>query len=141
VSSTNPTRDRSTSRRSRRCEGLTFIEILIATAVLAIAAVVAFPTMLSFVALSDSAREKNVATHDLMIAAEDLGSTPFAVVTTTYVNGQEIPKFRALHLPKESIVVSYVDPAADPLIITLTMTWNDSKGRRHQEVLRCAHTR
>jgi prepilin-type N-terminal cleavage/methylation domain-containing protein len=133
--------DASRSRRPRRSQGLTLIEVLIATTVLSIAAVVAFPTMLSFVALSDAAREKNVATHDLTTALEDVAATPFDQVTKTYANGLAIPKFAALHLSKESIVVAYDDPAADPLIVTLTMTWNDAKGRPLKEVMRCAHTR
>jgi len=128
-------------RRDRRRRGLTFIEILLATTVLAIASLVAFPTLLSFADLSDGAREKNVATHDLMTAVEDLNATPFAQVTTTYPNDQLIPKFERLHLSNETITVHYDDPAADPLLATLTVSWNDRKGHFEQETFRCVHTR
>jgi prepilin-type N-terminal cleavage/methylation domain-containing protein len=127
--------------RPRHSGGFTLIEVLIAATVLAIAALVAFPTMLSFVALSDAARQKNVATHDLSTAMEDVMSAPFNQVTTTYVPGQPIPKFEKLHLTNERIVVAYADPAADPLVVTLTATWKDSHGRPMTGVLRCARTR
>jgi Tfp pilus assembly protein PilE len=130
---------RGPARRS--AAGFTFLEVVIATVLLATAALVAFPTMLSFFELSDSAREENVATHDLMAAVEDLLCTPFALVTTTYPDGQAVPKYTRLHLRDEQIVVRYVDPAVDPLLITVTATWSDSKGRPRQETYRCVRTR
>jgi len=114
---------------------------MIATAVLAVGALVAFPTMLSFADLSDTAREENVATHDLMTAVEDVMSTPFSQITTTYKTGEPIPRFNALHLSQESIVVTYDDLAADPLIVTVTATWKDRKGHPAQETFRCVRTR
>lgn len=132
---------RLSPRAARRAAGLTFIEILIATTILAVGALVAFPTMLSFSDLSDAAREENVATHDLMTAVEDVLSTPFTEITTTYKAGQAIPRFNALHLTSESIVVTYDDPAADPLIVTLTASWKDRKGHPVQETFRCVRTR
>jgi len=112
----------------------------IAMAILAVVALIAFPTMLSFIDLSDSARQENVATHDLMSAAEDLVSTPFSQVTKTYVPGQAIPKYQGLHLPNETVVVTYDDPAADPLIVTLTLSYSDAKGRPWRGAFRCVRT-
>jgi len=129
------------ARAARTKGGFTLVEVLIAATVLAISALVAFPTMLSFVALSDSARQKNVATHDLSTAMEDVMSTPFNQVTATYAPGAAIPKFDRLHLTGQRIVVAYADPAADPLVITLTATWTDSHGRPMRETRRCARTR
>ena len=114
---------------------------MIATVILALAALVAFPTMLSFFELSDSAREENVATHDLMTAVEDIVCTPFSQVTVTYPDGQVVPKFTRLHLRDELITVRYDNPAADPLVVSLTATWSDSKGRPRQETYRCVRTR
>lgn len=125
----------------KRVAGFTFIEVVIATVILAVAALVAFPTMLSFFELSDSAHEENVATHDLMAAVEDIHCTPFALVTTTYPDGGVIAKYTRLHLRDEQITVAYDDPAADPLIVSVTATWSDSKGRPRQETYRCVRTR
>jgi prepilin-type N-terminal cleavage/methylation domain-containing protein len=134
------TASRSLRRRSR-LRGLTLAEVMIAMTILGVIALVAFPTMLSFADLSDTARQQNVATHDLMSAVEDVISTPFSQLTTTYQQGQSIPKYQELHLPNETVVVTYDDPTADPLVVTLTMTYNDLKGRPWQGVFRCVRTR
>lgn len=125
--------------RGRR--GFTLIEVLVATVVLAIVALVAFPTLLSFERLSDAAREENVATHDLAAAAEDLLATPFGALLADYPDGAAIPKYSASHLPGERIVVTYADPAGDPLLVTLVATWNDAQGRARTESHRCVRTR
>jgi len=129
------------ARGEAGCAGFTFIEVVIATVILSVAALVAFPTMLSFFQLSDTAHEENVATHDLMAATEDILCTPYALVTTTYAPGQAIPKYTRLHLRDELITVQYDDPAADPLIISITASWSDSRGRPRQETYRCVRTR
>ena len=129
------------TRPGPRRRGFTLVEVIVATMLLALAALAAFPTMVSCFGLSQAAREENLATHDLMAAVEDVMAAPFSVVTTTYPDGQPIPKFDALHLQNESITVSYVDPTADPLLITLVANWSDCKGRPRQEVFRCARTR
>jgi len=105
------------------------IEVLVATVVLALAALIAFPSLLSFFDLSKMAREDNIATHDLRSAVEDMMATPFANLTTTYQDGQPIPKYSDLHLSQERIVVEYENPGTDPLSIRLVATWEDSKDR------------
>lgn len=121
--------------------GFTLIEVMVATAMLSVAALVAFPTILSFIQLSDAARQEDLATQDLMAAVEDVVATPFSRLTTTYADGQEIPKYALLHLPQERIVVDYVDPNADPLHIAIVATWADAKGHPRQETFRCVRTR
>lgn len=120
--------------------GFTFIEVVVATSLLAVASLVAFPTILSFFDLSEHARQENIATHDLSAAVEDLLAVPFADAIGSYPDGQPIPKFNNLHLRNEQIVVSYVDVTADPLEVILTATWLDPKGRARQEQFRCMKT-
>ena len=124
----------------RPAEGFTLLEVLLATVVIATAALIAFPTLVSFFDLSNQARDSNIATRDLNAATEDLIATPFGQITATYVAGEPIPKYTDLHLSDERIVVNYDDPAADPLLITLTASWTDRKGRPCQEVFRCMRT-
>jgi prepilin-type N-terminal cleavage/methylation domain-containing protein len=133
----------ASARRARRPSprGFTLVEVVLAIVVLAISALVAFPTMLSFTQLSDAASDENLATHDLMAAVEDLMATPFANLTTTYAHGTAIPKYTGRSLANEQIVVTYPDPAADPLEIVLTASWTDRRGHPRQEAFRCVRTR
>ncbi len=121
--------------RPRGAEGFTLIEVIVAMVVLTGASLVAFPTLVSFFDLSSAAREENVATHDVQSALEDLMATPFGRITSDYPDGQAIPKYTNLHLTNQQIVVSYADPDADPLVITLVVSWNDHRGRARQEQL------
>ncbi len=130
----------SSRQKRTRERGFTFVEVCLATAVLATAALIAFPTMLSFFELSKTARDENIATHDLAAAAEDILSTAFVDLPATYVDGQAIPKYAGLHLPNQQIVVNYDDAAADPLVITLAASWTDHRGRARGETLRCLRT-
>lgn len=116
------------------------IEVLIATVVLALTALIAFPTLLSFFDLSKMAREDNIATHDMRSAVEDMMATPFANLTTTYVEGEAIPKYSDLHLSEERIVVEYDNPGTDPLSIRLVASWEDSKGRSQTDEFRFLRT-
>jgi hypothetical protein len=122
-------------RRARRSptRGISLIEVLLATVVLATAALVAFPTLLSFFDLSSTAREENIATHDLRSAIEDLLATPFGDVVEFFPDGGAIAKYQDLHLADEQLVVTYADVDADPLEVTVTATWADHKGRPRQE--------
>jgi len=120
--------------------GISLIEVLIATMVLALAALIAFPTLLSFFDLSKMARDENIATHDLRSAAEDMMATPFANLTTTYVDGEPIPKYQHLHLWDQEIVVQYEDSTTDPLTVQLVATWRDSRGRSQQQQLQFTRT-
>ncbi len=128
-------------RAGPRCSGFTFVEMIVAMAVLATGALIAFPTMLSFFDLSRTARDENIATHDLSSAAEDLIATPFSQIVVSYPDGQPIPKFTDLHLNEQRVLVSYDDVAADPLVITLSATWSDHRGRDRREVFRCLRTK
>ena len=134
-------------KRTRGCGGgsgqdggLSLVEVLFATMVLAVAALIAFPTLLSFFELSKMSRQENIATPDLRTAAEQIMATPFSTITSTYVDGQSIPRFDDLHLDEGRLVVNYPNPAADPLEVRLVATWNDHRGRPRREEFRFLRT-
>jgi len=124
----------------RGSEGLTLVEVIVAVLLIATAALIAFPTLLSFFDLSQTARDQNIAHHDLQAAAEEILATPFSLVTKTYQDGQAIPKYTDRHLAAQRIVVNYPDPSRDPLEVQLTVAWNDAKGRAMQDSLRLLRT-
>ena len=130
-----------TSRRRRSLRGFTLLEVVIAMALLSVGALSIYQAIISYQDLSRLAHERNIAYFDLETAIEDVQSTPFNNIVTRFPNNQRIPKFEALHLPRERIAVRYTNPAADPLYITVTVTWRDIKARLVSESLMTARTR
>lgn len=63
-----------TRARPRRRAGFGFLEVMVATALLAVGGLIVFPTMISYSALSTSAHEESIATFDLQSALQDLRS-------------------------------------------------------------------
>ena len=132
-------KDKPASYRSRE-QGFTLIEVVVAAMLITTASLVAFPTVLSFFDLSKTAKELNIATHDLQAATEDILATPFSQITSTYTDGQPIPKYRGLHLNQEVILISYADPLADPLEVTLEVQWLNFRGRLQNSQTRILRT-
>jgi len=125
----------------KKNKGFSLLELLIAIALLATGAISIHHAVASYLELSDLAHDRNIAFFDLETALEDIRSTPFEKIVERYPDAAEIPKFTALHLRNERIVVSYQNPAQDPLIITATISWEDSKGRAQSQSMFTARTR
>lgn len=128
-----------TQRSSRR--GFSLIELIISIALLSIGAISIYHAIFSYLELSEMANDRNIAFFDLETALEDIRSTPFDRIVDTYPDGSTITKFDALHLKNESVVVRYRNPNRDPLVITATISWEDSKGRARSESMHTARTR
>ncbi|MEW6745618.1 MAG: hypothetical protein AB1486_22945 [Planctomycetota bacterium] len=82
-------------RRWRREAGLSLVEAAVAATFLAIAALVAFPTMISFFELSKTARQENIAFFDLESSLDDLRSTPYDELTERFPDGSILSKYTA----------------------------------------------
>jgi prepilin-type N-terminal cleavage/methylation domain-containing protein len=131
----------NTSRPRRRLGGFALIEVMISMAMLSIGALSIYQSVISYQDLSRLAHDRNIAYFDLETALEDIQSTPFANVVAKFPNDQRVTKFEGLHLQRERITVHYGDVAADPLYITLTVTWRDQKMRTLTETLETARTK
>lgn len=128
-------------RRGRAA--FTLVELMIAITVLLVAVLATFVSQLTSRDLLRTARETEVAVGDLEAAMERVLVFPpdqLPGPTGRFPDGQPIAAFDGLHLPNESIVVTYPGYAGgavpDPLSIVLTLTFDDFKGR--QRVLRLA---
>ncbi len=128
-------------KRRAGSRGFALIEVMIAMAMLSIGAMSIYQGVVSYQDLSRLAHDRNVAYFDLETAVEDIQSTPFANITTRFPNNQRVNKFEGLHLNRERVTVHYSDPTADPLFITVTVTWRDIKARTVTESIMTARTR
>ena len=61
-----------TSRATARRGGFALIEVMLATAMLAIGGLIVFPTMISYTSMSNAANEEALASFDMHAALEDL---------------------------------------------------------------------
>lgn len=80
---------------------------------------------------ADSARLTTTAIHDAHTVIERLrveSQDGLAQVVATYPNGQPVPAGIAAMSAEsgEQIIVNYADPGADPLDVTVTVTWTDA---------------
>ncbi len=106
--------------------GFTFIEILFAVAIV-------IPVLLGIIGVTvyslrvtDSARMITTAVQDAHTVIErirNISGNGLSQVTATYPSGQAVAGFN--NLTAEQIVVTYPNAAADPLAVTVTVTWSD----------------
>lgn len=136
--------------RSRRARaGFTIVEVMIALSVLVVTVLATTAAQLVSHDLVRQSRETSVAMSDLQTAMEQILLLPIddiPVAGSNFQAGQPIAAFNDLHLPAERIVPAYAGfgggaAVPDPLPITLTMTWNDPKGRSRLLRLSCMKTR
>jgi type II secretory pathway pseudopilin PulG len=116
----------STYDKTRAGKGLTLVELLIVSLVLAVtigALLVVFVNALNQIVLS---KELSIATDDLRDTLEKIKATPFTNIVVQYPNGSPIAAsvIGGFILPNESISISYPRGTnADPLEVTATITW------------------
>jgi len=121
-------------RRRQRRAGFTLTEVMVAIGVMLVAVVGSFASQMASVNLMRTSRETNVAMMDLQAAMDRILLTPHLGIPAAFANGQPIAAFDDLHLPDQSIVVTYPGFAGgttpNVLQISLLMTWTDFQGRQ-----------
>jgi len=76
--------------------------------------------------VSETAQGSTIAIQDAHATIERIRNTSkqgLAQVTTTFPSGAAVAGFA--NLPAEQVVVTYPSASADPLAITVTVTWLD----------------
>ncbi len=130
-------------RRREKRLGFSFIEVLVAAALLVIGFMGIFASLHASALLRETAHETNVAMFKLQTVVEHIFSMPFDDVTTLMPQGEPIdvmgltnpdenPDFA---LTGEAMTIAYEDPAADPLKFTVNITWESRLGTaRHSSI-------
>lgn len=130
--------------------GLTLAETLVATAIAAFAIAGLLQAFLTNIYLSDLAKGNTVAIDDLKDMMEKIQSAAFNDMLIDFpngtINGPAANRYNTTvignyTLRNESITVTYVNPAADPLEIIINVTWTDSRGASHSNYLTTKKTR
>ena len=112
------------SNRTGGEAGFSLIEVTIAIVILT---VLSFTTALVLVPVSRehrSAQETDIANAAVRSVLESVHATPFNELLGRYPNGDTIP---ITDLSSGQIAISYEDPAADPLVMQLDLTWESNQ--------------
>lgn len=123
-------------------QGFTFIELLICIAII-------IPVLLGAIGIDVYMMRAGQASRGVMTALQDANTVIERIrnvasnqglnqVTATYPTGQAVAGFAGL--TNEQVVVTYPSATADPLAITVTVTWQDA-GRNMTRALSTQVTR
>lgn len=120
-------------------KGFTFIELMITMVVVVLVLLGFMAANANIQQASESAYQRTVALQDanrvieLMRDAAATGIFP-ANVTAVYPNGGAVAGFT--NLPGQQVVVSYVNAGANPLDVTVTVSWLENGIRNVNTALR-----
>lgn len=118
--------------RQHSTQGFTLIELMMSVCVVAIALLAYIGGNLGISRMSEQVYEQSVAFNDAMRVVEQMrataktGTFPANVVAAFPHNSQTV---NFTNLTSEQVVQTYVDSTADPLDVTITVTWS-SRGQR-----------
>ena len=120
-----PTTSEKIRRNHRRAglriqRGFTLLEVTIAVALLT---VLTLGAALVYVPVARQTRvNREVATANMEVrrVLEKVHALPFNKIVSTHPDGQTIGLGS---LPSGQLVIDYADPAADPLVLTATLSW------------------
>ena len=123
-------------RKASSRAGFTFIEVLVAVALLVIGFLGLYSSFHASALLRETANETNAAMFKLQTTVEYLFSLPFDDITTVLPQDAPIDITALMDsdtandywLNNESVTIFYEDPLADPLKFTVTVNWNSRTG-------------
>jgi Tfp pilus assembly protein PilV len=135
--------------RTRRGSGFTFVEVLVAVTLLIVGFLGVYSSLYASGLLRETSNETNIAMFKLQSTMEYLFTLPFDDITTklpanTAINIVALTDsnpFNDFKLSSESIKVAYVDPAANPINFTITITWKSRLGTARAESISSARLR
>ena len=107
----------------RRRGGFTLLEVVLTIAILSAVALATTLLLVPVARQSRIGRETEVANLEARKVLEKFQALPFKDILKTYPQATSIG---VPALPGGNIVISYADPAADPLVIQANLTWQSA---------------
>ncbi len=120
-------------QQRKRAAGFTFMEIMVSMMVFAIAMAALAAFYLSTARMNEQSRNLSQAMNDARVVMEMIRDTAQANgltgprgVTVTYPAGRDLaPTFGLRSLRNETVTVSYVNQASNPLTLRIQVQWLD----------------
>lgn len=112
-----------------RKQGFSLIELIIAISIVVPVLLGAIGLNVYVFRMNETSRRAVVALQDAHTVIERIrntSETSLAQVTSIYPSGQAVSGFS--NLPSEQVTVTYPNASADPLAITVTVSWTDRQG-------------
>jgi type II secretory pathway component PulJ len=123
--------------RKRSQQGITLVEILVATLIFCVALTGVLGSMVAISDLIDLSKDTTTATVHLKNMMERVLMTSFATMLTRFPNGTVdgpvtnpyASVVGGYNLTNEHITALYANMSTDPLEINVFLSWSDKKGR------------
>ncbi len=107
-----------------RRRGLTLIEVVMAISVLVLLTASTIITMVPVSRQNRMSREMELAVTEVRNVLEKVHATPFNDLVTLYPPGLVLP---INELNNGKLLISYVNPDADPLVMQVELTWDSEE--------------
>ena len=115
--------------RNTSVKGFSLIELMISAAILVTVIVPVVVLFYNYLVVMESTRNTTVAVSDAAFILESMRSTdPFTIsnVLGAYPPASDVSgKIGPTKLKNETVIVSYQDTSADPLVVTVQVSWQD----------------
>lgn len=115
--------------KKRAAKGFTLMELMISAAILVTAIIPVLLLFYNYLVIMEMNRNTTIAVNDASFILESMISTPSLTVSkvvTDYPQGADVADMIGNRkLTNETIVVSYQDTTADPLVVTVQVNWQD----------------
>lgn len=129
------------NRKRNSEKGFTLIEVLFSMGIIVIAVIGIIAADIMIQKNSESAHESAVALQDASRVVEQIRLSAFgasvrfpADVVTSFPNSGLVAGFA--NLTQETVRVTYTDPTANPLAVTVTVNWISNQNRNSTVALR-----
>lgn len=124
-------------------DGFTFIEVMTALAIASITILMVLMSNTTLQKANDASYERSVAAQDANQVIERIRETAMygefpSNVLSEYPNNSTVANFSSL--TNQQVTVSYADTSADPLSLTVTVSWDENGLRQVSKSVRALIT-